>query len=314
MSTHVEYPVTLKREALKLVRAAERTPCKETAAALDEFMERSPMHSDCVIAIVGSLTVLRKRIAQGLADAQGAEAGTSPASWTPATLLGVATSLMIAVAAWFWYGQIPDVHQSGPTHMTLILSDGSRVVLFPNSRVSIRESDDARRLELLEGGLAVKAKRDTTRPLYVETPRDERIEALGTQFTVLLQTNVTAVSLEEGQLRVSSARESKQLSAGEITTVDESGHVRTPEQKSASERPLLVASLKNVTLSEIAAAFNKVNADLQIEVTEEPQQLYDVRLNLADPEEWITELLNRKSVEVERHADLITLVTITPRK
>ena len=314
MNTHVEYPVPLKREALRLIQAARRNPCKETAAALDEFMERSPMHSDCVIAIDGALTVLRNRIAQGVVDTQDPEARRA-VRWVPSTLAaGVAGLAIVAAALWVWYSQLPKVHQSGPTHEVLLLSDGSRVNLFPHSRVAVDESDDARRLELLEGGLAVKAQHDAARPLYVETPRKERIVALGTQFAVLLQTSGTSVSLEEGRLRVSSARESKELVDGEVTTIDESGNVKAPEQKAAVERPMQVESLKNVTLSEIAAAFNKVNTDPQIEVTEEPGQLYDVRLNLADPEEWITELLNRQSVEVQRHRDLITFVTITPRK
>lgn len=82
------------------------------------------------------------------------------------------------------------------------LADGSRVRLNSHSQVSARYDRQQRLLQLEEGEIEVSTAPDAERrPFFVET-RDGRMQALGTRFSVRLESNETALAVQEHAVRI----------------------------------------------------------------------------------------------------------------
>jgi transmembrane sensor len=165
----------------------------------------------------------------------------------------------------------------------------------------------------LSGGVAVKPAHDSARPFEV-VAGNTRVTALGTQFSVLRLSQDTEVVLVEGKVRVSAdGGGSRELNApGEFTRVTAEGIVTDPRQKFVERPELPLTPFQSATLSDVAAAFNRHNATLQIEVKGDRGTHYDLRLQLDNPEEWLAELGRMSDAfRIERRVDVITIVTIT---
>jgi len=81
------------------------------------------------------------------------------------------------------------------------LSDGSQVWLDSDSKVAIRYTSDARKLELLRGQARFDVAHNVARPFSVKA-RDETVVATGTSFNIDLTGSDTLVTLIEGHVAI----------------------------------------------------------------------------------------------------------------
>lgn len=84
---------------------------------------------------------------------------------------------------------------------TVLLRDGSVLTLDTDSKVSIRNRADARRVVLQRGRISIAVARDQTSP-FVVVANGKSITALGTRFDVALWPGELEVSLLEGHVAV----------------------------------------------------------------------------------------------------------------
>jgi transmembrane sensor len=125
---------------------------------------------------------LRMRIAAGLAAAVVLSAG--------------------GYGGWRWVEAQPQVYRTTLGERRVVpLPDGSKVSLDSGSKVRIRYTKEARRLELLAGQARFDVAHDVQRPFSV-TARDQTVVATGTAFNVDLMGPKVLVTLIEGHVVV----------------------------------------------------------------------------------------------------------------
>lgn len=87
---------------------------------------------------------------------------------------------------------------------TLVLADGSQLMLNTDTRVDTDYNPRHRLIRLHDGEILVQSAPDPRRPLLVDTP-EGRIQALGTRFTVRRDAGQTRVTVLSDTVRVTSA-------------------------------------------------------------------------------------------------------------
>jgi len=87
----------------------------------------------------------------------------------------------------------------------LVLDDGSRVVLNGNSSLQVRYNGAERRILLRRGEASFAVAHDSTRPFLV-TADDVTVRAVGTRFSVGMEDDDVAVTVEEGVVAVAEDR------------------------------------------------------------------------------------------------------------
>lgn len=116
-------------------------------------------------------------------------------------------ALLLTGGGWF-LGQLPAVQvrfaderaRIGEIH-SVVLPDGSRMVLASNSAADIEIGPDRRNVRLLRGDLLADVAKGQTTRFRVETV-DGVAEALGTSFTVRKDEQATLITVVSSQVRV----------------------------------------------------------------------------------------------------------------
>jgi transmembrane sensor len=147
------------------------------------------------------------------------------------------------------------------------LSDGTRVTLNANSRLSVAFTRRSRALTLLKGEAHFEVAKDSERPFRVRAGRTEVI-AVGTVFDVDKQADETKVTLLEGRVDVravsdvgsdnivvATLRPAQQLSLAEDGHVLSQKPVTSVDSVTAWQRGLI--SLDDTTLSDALAQINR---------------------------------------------------------
>jgi transmembrane sensor len=105
------------------------------------------------------------------------------------------------VGTW-WMVSRPQTYETTRGERRVVpLSDGSQVWLDSDSKVAVRYSSDARKLELLRGQARFDVAHNVARPFSVKA-RDETVVATGTSFNIDLTGSDTLVTLIEGRVAV----------------------------------------------------------------------------------------------------------------
>ena len=116
-----------------------------------------------------------------------------------------AASIVIAcfsIAIVYFLSQPPASIQyfSGADQSNVLLSDGTKVFIYPNSRISVLYTKKDRQIEL-EGEASFKVKADKARPLVVKTEAVSTT-VLGTEFSIKQSTKGIKVGLHEGSISI----------------------------------------------------------------------------------------------------------------
>lgn len=136
---------------------------------------------------------------------------------------------------------------------TLMLADGSRMVLDTDSAVDIDFSDTQRTIRLRRGQIMIETAPDKApqhRDFLVET-QEGRTRALGTRFTVLQEVGATHVAVLEARVALQPARASEEagiVAAGQSVRFDRDRilHITAlrPEEASWSTGVLVVDGMR----------------------------------------------------------------------
>jgi len=118
-------------------------------------------------------------------------------------LLGMAASLLLMFS---FYSLMPeyfaDYHTAPGTLRTLVLADGSQVIMNSNTSLSVNYTDNKRQLVLYQGEAYFDVAADSERPFDVKTHAGS-IRALGTEFDIKNRSEQVAVTVFEHAVRVS---------------------------------------------------------------------------------------------------------------
>ena len=155
---------------------------------------------------------------------------------TPA--LAIAASALLAIGALAWLGQerpttTAEHVETAPGELrTLTLADGSTIELGAGSEVSLRVTEQERRVELTSGYALFDVTHDAGRPFLVHTPRGE-IRVLGTSFvirvsetevrTTVLRGSVSGAASRTGLLSVLGPRDAVTAEANQEILLDDQG-------------------------------------------------------------------------------------------
>ena len=117
-----------------------------------------------------------------------------------------------------WSEWVADLRTAAGERRTVMLADGSTLVLNTASAVNVGFSASERRIHLLAGEVFISTAQDVMqRPFLVATSQGEA-RALGTRYTVRLQDKATDVVVFEGAVRITPRHASGQpqtLQAGQ---------------------------------------------------------------------------------------------------
>ena len=171
----------------------------------------------------------------------------------PAAALAMAACLVLLFAPDLAL-QIEADHITGTAETrSLVLADGSRVVLAPDSAIALAFGPDERRVRLLAGEAFFEVAPNPDRPFRAEV-REVSATVRGTAFNLLREDGRAGVTLAEGSLHVEHATAappvSETLEMGEVVRVTWAGEVtrgaRPPEEIAAWRTGRLIAQDETV--------------------------------------------------------------------
>jgi transmembrane sensor len=176
---------------------------------------------------------------------------------------------------WQWQQAQPDVYRTTLGERRVVpLPDGSKLSLDSGSRVRVRYTKDARKLELLAGQARFDVAHDVQRPFSV-TARDQTVVATGTAFNIDLMGPKVLVTLIEGSVivlpkpeRAATPKAPVHLEAGERLVASEAAppvvEVASLERATAWETGQL--AFKDEPLAAVAARVSRY-ADYPVTVS-----------------------------------------------
>lgn len=182
----------------------------------------------------------------------------------------IAASFLLAAAL----GLAWSVWPVGPAYRTPVgglavvpMADGSTITLNTDSRIRVAMSEKERRVELERGEAFFDVAKDPGRPFVVDAG-DQRVIAVGTQFSVRREGNEIRVVVTEGRVRVEpEGREPvasrEPLSAGAVALANDAGVLlqqqALPEAQEALSWRTGMLVFRDLTLTEAVAEFNRYN-------------------------------------------------------
>ena len=207
----------------------DRKPSSEDMAALNEWMQRSPLHQQELLRLAelwGDLNILTELsipTEQTLSNVEFASATTVPeklrALWqrlttTPAYMMSlVLVAAVLSTSLW--------VNQQGaPVHLIYStalgeqrlaeLPDGSTLQLNTATQVEVDFSKGLRKIRLLKGEAHFDVAHNPNRPFEVYAG-DGMVKAVGTAFSVYLNNHDVEVTVTEGRVELASVAASPNI-------------------------------------------------------------------------------------------------------
>jgi transmembrane sensor len=220
-------------------------------AAFGEWLRRSSQHEEEYLTLLRFARRLPRAPAEApsidalLREARSEEAGrVHPIGSTPriqprkllrhswlyaAAAAGLAGVAMLA----FWGSSERHLQQATQVvsqdyrtghgrQLTQALADGSQLSLDTDSAVTVRYERGLRQVEITRGQAAFTVAHDPARPFRV-TAGSAQVVAVGTQFDVYLQGDVTLVTVIEGRVSVGPSDVGDPSAKGSIVPVEVSG-------------------------------------------------------------------------------------------
>jgi transmembrane sensor len=233
--------------------------------------------------------------------------------------------MVAAAAAWF----LPD--NDNRTYTTAIgeqrtvrLPDGSLLTLNTRSRARVQFSQDARRIDLLEGDALFDIVRDPVRPFRVAAG-SAMIQVLGTQFNVQRRANKTRVTVLDGRVQITTQpRETEShrpepvkdsapllLGAGDEASVTGDGEVLKQVQPDVEtalawrERRLV---FYGTPLAEVVAEFNRYNErQIRLQSDALAQRRISGVFHADDPGTILKFLVDEPALTIDQRPDAIII-------
>lgn len=203
--------------------------------ALDAWRNHSLHHAEAYARITDVLSAVESAQAdprlqlladRAFEDSKASRKDRAVARW-PAAIAASLAVLAVTLVSLIGTREAvaPQFYDAGQQRSVVALDDGSRAVLDVGTRIAVRMTDRARRIELLAGRAFFDVAHDPQRPFSVEA-NESRTTALGTRFQVELSHQRVYVVLEEGSIEVESIDAgptvawSERLMPGEQISID----------------------------------------------------------------------------------------------
>ena len=294
-------------------------------AALDREMTRFDAQREHDIeAILGEISSNVVPLKSAAAPEAGAasEPASTPCSVSRRYASGIAGLALLATSLTLGYALLSG-HLDGWTRFqtavgeqrSVQLEDGSVINLNTQSELEVRLSEASRDVRLLAGEALFKVAHDPIRPFKV-TVDGATIQAIGTQFNVYRQGDLTTVAVVEGRVQVTD-RHSRialtKLAAGQEVHVDNDGRVSeiapVDVVRVTAWRQRRLA-FQSETLADIAAQFNRYNREPRLLVEHSVGgRRFSGNFDADDVESFVTFLATYKDLTAEKKG-----VTIIIRK
>jgi transmembrane sensor len=185
--------------------------------------------------------------------------------------MALAAGVLIAAAAAAWisasyYGGRYSTAVGQLSHIAM--ADGSQVTLNTDSVVRVSVNTRERRVELQRGEAFFKVAKDPSRP-FIVTVGEQRVIAVGTQFSVRREGTDAQVVVTEGTVRIETDEPTPlapavSASAGSVAHASQAGTAVQSRPLPQAEELLSwrtgILVLHDMTLAEAAAEFNRYNA------------------------------------------------------
>jgi len=310
-------------------------------AAFGEWLRRSPRHQEEYLELLR----LSRRLQGALGEPPSLEAlleevrSEAAAQVTPIATRRRALPAALARRPWayaaaaagvacvglalLWGGVMRRAPQStqGPSEyyatghgqqLVQPLTDGSLLHLDTDSAVSVRYEPRVRQIEVERGQVVFDVAHDAARPFRV-TAGSAQVTAVGTEFNVYLQGEVTLVTVVEGRVAVGPSggsgtaaavtRASMQVGAGEQVRVVRGALPAQPSQVDARQVTAWLhrqIGFQHEALSVVAAEFSRYSpAPIVIESPELRTLAVSGVFNVDDTESFVAFLRSLEGVGVE---------------
>jgi len=243
-----------------------------------------------------------------------------------AMALGMAAAVLLAVSLSWYRSTRPEPFQTNVGEQrSIVLDDGSRVMLNTASRIEVRLRKDRRIVDLVQGEALFEVAPDKQRPFDVKAG-DVVVRAVGTQFDVDRRPARTVLTVMEGRVAVVTDGSRRTtlpvLSAGDRVIFGTGGPPRVESdidlgEATAWTRGELV--FRRRPLGEIAEEFNRYNTT-RVEIRSPDLQRREVtgRFRTDDVASFIALLSGIPAVHVVREGTSRYIVTsneaASPRK
>lgn len=238
-----------------------------TRAAFDEWLRQSPQHIQAYLDVAAGWSELPTADPEGRIDMQALVARareshdenvvtlprvdkSGPRSNPRARVRALAASIALITILSGVLGRVwlyrADTYSTGiGEQRTLVLADGSTVVLDALTTVGVRFSKTARVVDLIKGQAYFHDTYDPGRPFEVRS-NEATIRAIGTQFNVQTQQDGVVVTVVEGKVAVAepSQMENPDTSARISSTTDDQTSLRP-----RSLAHVVVSAGEQITLS-----------------------------------------------------------------
>ena len=244
-------------------RARDMTP--GSRARFDDWLRQSPQHIQAYLEVAAGWSELPTADPEGRIDVQALvararesrdenvvalpradQAGLRPNSRARVRALAAALaviSILSGAVAWVWLYRA-DTYRTGiGEQRTLVLADGSTVILDALTTVRVRFSKTARAVDLLQGQAYFHDTYDPRRPFVVRSD-ETTIQAIGTQFDVHRQQDGMVVTVVEGKVAVAESAQVPDAGEGPSSITDDRTSPRPP-----SPAHMLVSAGEQVTLT-----------------------------------------------------------------
>jgi transmembrane sensor len=123
-------------------------------------------------------------------------------SMAPIFAWGAMASVLLIVGAVLWFQNLGVITTGVGEQRQVVLKDGTRVYLNTDTRLVVKYSEAARRVELSRGEALFNVAKKSDWP-FVVVAGDREVRALGTSFVVRREDQQLAVMLVEGKVVVS---------------------------------------------------------------------------------------------------------------
>lgn len=192
---------------------------------------------------------------------------------------------------------------------TVVLSDGSRVMLGGESALNINYSNGKREIELTRGEALFSVRHDPNRPFTVHAGTGE-VRDVGTVFDVKLQGDGARVVIAEGAAEVASNGQNSLLTAGQSLTFSPQRFGRALLVDAKLETAWTRGSLMfaDTSLSDIIAALGPYYGRKVVLLNDNARrQRLNAAIDLSRADDWLADMAKTHSLHVMRFAGLTVL-------
>jgi transmembrane sensor len=257
----------------------------------------------------------------------------STRSWWPVVTTMAAVLVLVFAAALWWphdgeFLDIPKTYRTAHGQQSVQrLPDGSLLHLDTDSEAVVRYSPRERVVELNRGQALFKVAHETSRRFRVAAGA-AGIIAVGTRFDVYRKSDVTEITVADGEVAVFAGAPSwldalgglpsevRRVTAGYQVRIDGSGPPAQPVPADLNQTLGWVQhkiDFQHRPLGEVAAEFNRYGK-IPVEIEDEELRALPVSgmFDAADTESFVTFLETLPGVRVERTAKRIRVLKVTP--